>query len=74
MTFAEQLDNLLNWGAMVLGNSSPYSLYETRSRDENGADLLTVFAFNFHFSVPADSNQLGETPSIILIALVHAHR
>ena len=36
--------------------------------------LLALLALDLDFSIPADPNQFGKAPRVILIALVHANR
>jgi hypothetical protein len=41
---------------------------------EYRADFLTFLALDLYLSIPTDPHQFGQAPSVILIALVHAHR
>jgi hypothetical protein len=47
--------------------------HEPRSRDEYRAGLLTFLALDLDLSIPTNPHRFGKTPSIILIALVHAY-
>lgn len=52
----------------------PADCDQTRSRDKNGPGPLALFALDLHFSVPADPDQLGQSSSVILIALIQVGR
>src|SRR6476619_3888744 len=52
----------------------PANGHKPGSRDEYRADFLTFLALDLYLSIPTDPHQFGQTPSVILIALVHAHR
>ena len=53
------------------GFPSPCGSHQPRPRDEQGADLLTGFALDCHFPIPTDPHKLGQTPGVVLVALVH---
>src|ERR1700733_9558508 len=52
----------------------PANPNKTRSRDKDGADPLAFLALDLHLSIPADPNQFGQTPGVVLVAFVHADR